>query len=84
MNKWTWLDELVHNLLALIIVVPTVAVLVASAFDPEVSVPPELMAGSLAVLTAYGYKSIKNGKGAVTAPTPAKVEEVKTNGSTTP
>ena len=57
--KWTWLDELVHNILALIIVVPTVVVLTARAFNPDVYVPPELLAASVAVLTVYGYSVIK-------------------------
>jgi hypothetical protein len=57
--KWTWLDELVHNILAIGIVGPTVVILTARAFSPDVYVPPELLAASVAVLAVYGYKIVK-------------------------
>jgi hypothetical protein len=60
MNKWTDIDELVQNIIAVAVVGVTLALEATSAFNPAVQVPVLLEGAAGAVLLAYGYNSIKS------------------------
>jgi hypothetical protein len=62
MNKWTDIDELVQNIIAVAVVGVALALEAASAFSADVHVPPLLEGAAGAVLLSYGYNAYKNAR----------------------
>lgn len=62
MNKWTDLDELVKNIIAIGVIFVTLSLEVAVAFNPDMHMPQELTGASALVLAAYGFQTVQRSR----------------------